>query len=185
MKRAPSQGCPCSHWVFGRLDTTARAGDRRVGGRYAGGDVTRTPAENGTTAPVDGHAPTRRIESGADGWLFSVREAIVDAIDASHSGDPDAVTVYLTAVTEIATNAFESHERVGTDEPVVVTVDPQRAHVTVADLGGGFDPDERPPRPSPDQIRGRGLYLARSFCPDMSWQRNPGGMVCTLPFPFQ
>ena len=60
-----------------------------------------------------------------------------------------------------------------------MTVDPQR-HVTVADLGGGFDPDERPPRPSPDQIRGRGLYLARSFCPDMSWQRDPGGMVCTL-----
>lgn len=125
------------------------------------------------------HVQARRIESSVDHWLAQIREAISDVIDA----DDDTAMMYLTAVVEIATNAFESHERADVDEPVIVVIYPEDSLVTVTDLGGGFDPEASTSLPAPDQVSGRGLYLARSFCPNLSWQRNSTGMHFTLPFP--
>lgn len=122
---------------------------------------------------------TVRIESGADSWLAEIREFVRAVIDV----DVDTAMAYLIAVSEIATNAESAGMRIGSSEPAVVIIDADARLVTVADSGGGFDPDEYTRLPGPDTVTGRGLYLARAFCPTLTWERTLGGMICTLPFP--
>ncbi|MEP1125762.1 MAG: ATP-binding protein [Ilumatobacter sp.] len=126
-------------------------------------------------------SPILRIEGESDGWLALVREAIRDVIGVDI--DADASSAFLTAVTEIATNAEAAGVRAGATRPVVVAVDADRRSVEVSDFGGGFDPEQHRGLPDPSVTSGRGLHIARTFCPGLTWTRTATGMTCTLPFP--
>ncbi len=125
--------------------------------------------------------PILRIDGESNGWLAVVRDAVREVIGAGI--DADASSAFLTAVSEIATNAEAAGVRAGTSRPVVVTVDAERRAVEVTDFGGGFDPDQHRGLPGPSVSSGRGLHIARAFCPELTWARTATGMTCTLPFP--
>ncbi len=122
-----------------------------------------------------------RIEGRSNGWLAAVRDAIRDVIGADI--DADSASAFLTAVTEIATNAEAAGVRARASRPVVVAVDAAKRAVEVTDFGGGFVPEEHRGLPDPSVSTGRGLHIARSFCPNLTWERTATGMTCTLPFP--
>lgn len=100
-------------------------------------------------------------------------------------GDQD-LAMFQVAVTEAVTNAIEAHRRSGSDESIVVTIDPPARLVTVEDHGGGLavdagaSTDDPPP---PEAFRGRGLLIMRSICPDLVVVDTPGGSRVELPFP--
>lgn len=96
--------------------------------------------------------------------------------------DVDALSEYLIAVTEIATNAIEVHETHGIANPVIAKIHPAKRVVVVTDRAGGFDLDAKTTMPPPYAPRGRGLFLAQAFCLRLSWQRTSDGMTFTLPF---
>lgn len=92
--------------------------------------------------------------------------------------DDDVLTLFLTAVSEIVSNAMDAHRRAGLSRPITVGFSPGRsALVTVRDAGTGFDPA------NVVTGDGLGLTLARGICPELWIESHPGNTLVTLPVP--
>ncbi len=101
----------------------------------------------------------------------------------SSLGPEPVDALFLVGVSEVVTNAIDEHNRVGSDAPVIVAVDPDEIAVHVADLGQGFHPRHRHRREVLGQ-RGRGLIIAKTGAPGLRWRPNsPNGTIFTLPYP--
>lgn len=99
------------------------------------------------------------------------------------TGDSEFDVLYLIAATELITNAIEAHQRADTDEPVMIAIDRGERALLVADQGQGYRPEDRP---TTDHLAagGRGLRIAESISPGLSWRPNdPQGTVFVLPLP--
>ncbi len=112
--------------------------------------------------------------------LERVRQFITDEmLDDADTDD----TLYLVAANELVTNAIETHRRAGIDEPITVSIDHDRRVLVVADLGEGYEPDDRG---DPDRLAefGRGLSIAEALSPGLWWEPNrPTGTIFNLPYP--
>lgn len=122
-----------------------------------------------------------QFTSQAATWQADTREAVRAALDE----DSHVSTLYLIALSEIMMNADSANTAAGSSAPVVVEVDPKRRETVVSDVGGGFDYEALlgAGPPAADVPIGRGLLLARSFCPGMEARHTAVGMKFTLPFP--
>ena len=121
----------------------------------------------------------RRVTSDEPSWLHTVRDLVTHVLDV----DPDAATFYLVAVTEIVVNAEQVHRDLCIVRPAIAEIDVDRRQITVTDHGGGFEMGDAEQPPAPEETSGRGLHLARAFCPGLSAVRTSDGMQFTLPFP--
>ena len=100
--------------------------------------------------------------------------------------DDDRESSFLVALTEIVTNAVDEHRRSAPGESLIVEVvldgDPV---VRVIDHGSGLDELRRRATaatpPAPDDRAGRGLVLAQSFVPALSFEVTSGGTTAVLP----
>ncbi|MFK7918485.1 MAG: SpoIIE family protein phosphatase [Ilumatobacter sp.] len=101
------------------------------------------------------------------------------------TGDPDRDSLFLTAVTEIATNAIEAHHAAQVSAGIDVDVDHTERTITIIDQGPGFDAGHqlRRPRPTSRENRGRGIRIARFICPSLTIQSSPTGTRVVLPAP--
>lgn len=124
---------------------------------------------------------TYRIRSDQPSWLHAVRDIVSDALDV----DDETATLYLVAVTEIVVNAEQIHRELDLAVPAVAEIDIDRRQVSVTDHGGGFEVADHGELAAPDEVTGRGLHLAKAFCPGLSASRTHDGMRFTLPFPRQ
>lgn len=96
----------------------------------------------------------------------------------------DRLQLLLVAVSEAVTNAIEGHHRASSTEPVIVAIDRDGGQVSVEDHAGGFDTDPDDLEAAvPQQLRGRGLMLMKSICPDLSIRPTKHGTLIVLPFP--
>jgi hypothetical protein len=88
--------------------------------------------------------------------------------------------LFMVAVSELVTNAVEEHRRIGATSPITIAVDPGASTVRITDRGRGFAPaDSRPSEPL--AARGRGLHIARTLAPGLTWEPGPaGGTIVTL-----
>lgn len=114
---------------------------------------------------------------------FALLETVRRFVASEMSDEPDGDELYLVAVNEVVTNAIESHRRTGTEEPIGILADSGSRTVVVTDCGDGYAPMDDPEighlGPS-----GRGLVIAATMFPDLSWRPNhPRGTIFTLPFP--
>lgn len=95
-----------------------------------------------------------------------------------------ATNEFLTAVTEVLTNAVDEHRRLDCDEPIRVEIDAHRLggpQVSIIDRGEGVDLAAELASVRPDDDRGRGLVIATTFVPDLSVHRSHGRTVVRLP----
>lgn len=99
------------------------------------------------------------------------------------AGDADSDALYLVAVSEIATNAIEAHQRHHITDHFTVEIDPVGGAVTIRDHGKGLDAPQPEHPPAPSDTRGRGLFLARSICPNLTIDSTERGTRVTLPTP--
>lgn len=97
--------------------------------------------------------------------------------------DLEADTLFSIAVTEIATNAIEAHNRRGIHTPVTILLDVPMSTVTISDQAGGFDATNVAEMPSASALRGRGLPIASVLCPGMIIEATELGVDVTLPYP--
>jgi len=108
--------------------------------------------------------------------LASVRSQVAEA--AIRAGlSPDQATRLSYAVNEVVTNAIQFGD--GT-AGVSIIADQARIIVEVRDIGGGALPDIAAEPPPPDQVRGRGLWLARELCDEVTFQSGCTGNVVRL-----
>lgn len=101
------------------------------------------------------------------------------------TGDEESDTLYLVAVTEVATNAIEAHKRISNHEPITVNLDLEGKRLTVIDRGGGLDGQQGALLADSDDLRGRGLFIARRICPALMIAPDESGTAVTLPYQMQ
>lgn len=90
------------------------------------------------------------------------------------------------AVSEATTNAIRAHQRNRQAAPVVLRFGPVAQDgftVTIADVGPGFDPSERPRQGARDwsDESGLGLTLIKELASDVEFERT-GGMNVRMSF---
>ena len=124
--------------------------------------------------------PTRQHIDADYSRLVDARELVRPHLLGN---DEDADTMYLIAVTEVFTNAVESHRRAEVDEPIEIVVDIDGGHVTISDRGDGYDPADRSRRRHAAD-GGRGLDIAESAVPTLAWRSNNPGTSFILPYAF-
>jgi len=95
----------------------------------------------------------------------------------------DAQSSFLIALTEVVGNAVDEHVRLGSVDPVTMTVSYDDSDtVSVSDCGQGYDAEPASVVPSnPSQESGRGLAIARSMVPEMAIESTGSGTTVTLP----
>ena len=91
--------------------------------------------------------------------LARVRRSITDAAIAAGLSE-DRTAKYTLAVNEIMINAIQHGGGVAT---VTITSDRRRVQVEVSDNGPGISTELDTARPSPDDLHGRGIWLARQL----------------------
>ena len=115
--------------------------------------------------------------------LARVRLAVQTAASVDgHVPEPRVDDLRL-AVSEACANAFDAHEAVGSEAPVLVAidVDEDQIAVTVTDRAGGFDVDDLAPIPSvtdPLRLRherGLGIPLMRALVDEVTFTRTADG----------
>lgn len=106
---------------------------------------------------------------------------VVAAADAAGFGDR-RWTIRL-AVDEAFVNAVVHGARCDPAKEISVAADFDggRATIAVADSGEGFDPATVPDALS-DAQGGRGLFLLRSFCDEVTWRSSGAGTTCVMSF---
>jgi len=108
--------------------------------------------------------------------LAAVRHQVIEAAD--RAGLPlDVVTRFTLAVNEVVTNAVVHG---GGFASVTVTGDRQRVVVEVRDHGNGIPEGVTTDLPPPEQTHGRGLWLARQLCDDLTIHSDGGGTLVRL-----
>jgi anti-sigma regulatory factor (Ser/Thr protein kinase) len=90
---------------------------------------------------------------------------------------PDHAAEFSLAVNEIATNAIRYG---GGTATVTITTDGGRVTVEVSDRGSGMPANVTADLPSPDQIHGRGLWLARQLCDELTVRSIGSGTLVRL-----
>jgi anti-sigma regulatory factor (Ser/Thr protein kinase) len=118
--------------------------------------------------------------------LRRVRELVERAADAVGLSAGDANGL-LTAVNEIAANAIMHG---GGKGHIVVEAGADGVRVEIRDAGPGLPPDRMTDdgprideRPRADAEGGRGLWLARMLCPDVTFHSSTDGLVVRLFMP--
>lgn len=139
----------------------------------------------GNATPGDGpDGPSRpsnlRLAAGTH-ELARMRGWLVDQLE-------DRVTdeqrqLILLAATELATNAIEAHQRRLVDQPIDISFDCDATLLIVEDRsGGGFDAKAVEPRTvDTTALRGRGLMIVRSICPDVRFVETDVGLRVEFP----
>ncbi len=111
--------------------------------------------------------------------LHLVRDLVRSA--AAHAGvTTDDLDRLLVAVTEMAGNAIRYAGGGGT---ISVHRDAKCLIVTISDTGPGLPVTVTMDRPDPGALGGRGLWLARVMCPDLTIASSPAGVTVTLTVP--
>lgn len=125
-----------------------------------------------STAPVAGE--TRDTVTAPD--LARVRRWITEA--AGRVGlRPDDAARFTLAVNEIVTNAIQHG---GGTATVSLATGPGRIVVAVSDNGAGIPGSVTGQLPAPDQMHGRGLWLARQMCDEVAVESAGTGTVVRL-----
>jgi serine/threonine-protein kinase RsbW len=108
--------------------------------------------------------------------VAEVRRRVVEM--GRRAGLPqDTIDRFLVAVNEIVINAVQHG---GGLAEVTITGVPGRLTVEVRDHGTGFGGQAPSALPPVDQQHGRGLWLARQFSPELTFQRSATGMRVRL-----
>lgn len=108
--------------------------------------------------------------------LAGVRRRITEAAGRVGLQHDDAARFTL-AVNEIATNAIQHGGGAAT---VAITTGEGRIVVEVSDNGSGIPGSVSGELPSPDQLHGRGLWLARQLCDDVTVDSAGRGTIVRL-----
>ena len=125
-----------------------------------------------------------RLELPPQAVSIAVARAVIRRIVTFR--DDDAQSSFLVAFTEIAANAIDEHERIGSAEPICVEVRSGSIDlVSVVDSGEGLKV-ESPLEPGPSapknaSERGRGLALAYAFIDRMEIDSTTDGTTVRLP----
>ena len=118
--------------------------------------------------PPPAHATAWHFTSSG---LTSLRRALTERVVAAGL-DHEAGEDLVYSASEIATNAVEHGSGAGT---LWAWVDGDEVVCLVADRGRLADPFPGVVPPSPDQGRGRGLWLARALCDEVDVESGPSG----------
>jgi prepilin-type processing-associated H-X9-DG protein len=102
---------------------------------------------------------------------------VVAGLAAAAGLDRPRVDRLVLAFSEIATNALLHG---GGDATVWFADGGAAVVVTVHDSGRGSFPPASAARPDPEQVGGRGLWLARRLCDDVAIDSDPGGTTVRL-----
>ena len=90
---------------------------------------------------------------------------------------PEATDRFVVAVNEVLINAIQHG---GGTADVTMSVDGDQVVVEVRDRGAGIPADLPTELPPPDQVNGRGLWLARTLCNTMTVHNGPAGATVRL-----
>lgn len=121
-------------------------------------------------------------------FLSLARLVITGAANIEPTFSDDRIEDLRIAVSEACTNAIEAHVSSGADDRIVIRCDlaEDRIEVEVTDRGSGFDPDETPTVPAPDDPErllyesGLGIPLMRILVDETEFRASPSGTVVRL-----
>jgi anti-sigma regulatory factor (Ser/Thr protein kinase) len=103
--------------------------------------------------------------------LARVRRSVTDAATAAGLSE-DRADKYTLAVNEIVINAIQHGGGAAT---VTIMKDGRRVVVEVCDAGPGLSPPQDGARPSPEDLHGRGIWLARQLTDRVEIGSTPTG----------
>jgi len=120
--------------------------------------------------------------------LALVRRVVATAARADGALPDRRIDDLSLAVSEACTNAIDGQRSARSSAPVRVTVELDRASVsvTITDHAGGFSPDELDPLPAVDDPgrlrheRGLGLPLMRSLADAVTFTATPDGTAVRI-----
>ncbi|QGG96514.1 ATP-binding protein [Actinomarinicola tropica] len=121
-------------------------------------------------------------------FLSLARLVITGAANVEPTFSDDRIEDLRIAVSEAVTNAIEAHVSSGAEERVVLRCDlaEDRIEVEVIDRGSGFDPENAPTAPAPEDPErllhesGLGIPLMRELVDETEFRASPTGTVVRL-----
>ncbi len=121
----------------------------------------------------------------SDQEFLSDVDVFIEGILRGYGADESVIADIAISVSELVNNAIFHGNKAAPDRPVVITCDNKNGSVTVsvADEGGGFDPDAVADPISDENLMkdvGRGIFIVKSLMDDVVIAATDTGTTVTI-----